>query len=133
MRDEKTTILIVEDDPTLRTLLRKILERSNYSVVAASDAQEALHMASQQVDSIALLVSDIQMPGMKGDELARKLKSLFPNLLILLVSGYSQHRLELEDGWRFIQKPYSPKTIADTICEMLAAQQPSSDSVSAGT
>jgi CheY-like chemotaxis protein len=66
----KKTILLAEDEPVLRDVLRSIFERAGFSILAAKDGQEALHIASEYSGGIDLLVSDIQMPGMTGPDLA---------------------------------------------------------------
>jgi DNA-binding NtrC family response regulator len=118
MSEPKATILIAEDEEYLRNLLRTILERGGFDVLVAEDAQEALHIAREHDNRIDMLVSDIQMPGMTGLDLAKELKRFVPNLPVLLVSGYSQGVL-LDSGWRFLQKPYMPSAILHTVRQSL--------------
>jgi CheY-like chemotaxis protein len=66
----KKTILLAEDEPVLRDVLRSIFERAGFSILAAEDGQKALHIASEYSGGIDLPVSDIQMPGMTGPDLA---------------------------------------------------------------
>src|SRR5262245_36409653 len=105
MYGSKATVLIVDDEPLVRDLLSRILERDGYSVLTAADGQQALQLASEHGDAIDLLVSDIQMPGMTGIELAKQLNRFLPNLPVLLMSGFSQSVIVLKESWTFLQKP----------------------------
>src|SRR5262245_50183081 len=109
----KATVLIADDEPLVRDLLSRILARDGYNVLTAADGQEAIQLASEHGDAIDLLVSDIQMPGMTGIELAKQLIRFLPNLSVLLMSGFSQSAIVLEAGWTFLEKPFLPKAILD--------------------
>src|SRR5262245_34058494 len=87
MNESKATVLIADDDQLVRDLLNRILERDGYNVLTAADGQEALQLASEHGNVIDMLVSDIQMPGMNGIELAKQLNRFLPTLPVLLVSA----------------------------------------------
>ncbi len=120
------TILLVEDDPSVRILTRVILERSGYRVVEASDGKEALRVWTLEKDSIDLLLTDIVMPGgMSGRELATRLREQNPNLRIIYTSGYSAEiagrELTLQIGQNFIQKPVRPNQLLEVLRRSLDA------------
>lgn len=112
------TVLLAEDDEQLRELLKVILEEGGYRLLVAKNAQEALELANGR-HAIDLLISNIQMPGMVGTDLARQLTQSRPSLRVLLISGYSQGVLMLDSGWRFLRKPFSPIAIIEKVEELL--------------
>jgi two-component system cell cycle sensor histidine kinase/response regulator CckA len=114
------TILLVEDDPALRELLQITLESCGYAVLAAADAVEALRFAEPPGRAIALLVSDVMLPGMTGPELARRLASSRTGLAVLLLSGYARDSAMLGPPAAYLQKPFSPRTLAAKVDELLA-------------
>ena len=113
------TILVVEDDRALRELLRITLESSGYKVLAAADAAEALRLAEPPGRAIALLVSDVMMPGMTGPDLARRLRASRAGLEVLLVSGYSRDSQLLDPRVAFLQKPFRPQALTDMVRGLL--------------
>jgi CheY-like chemotaxis protein len=115
----KTLILLAEDEKILRNALRKILEKAGYSVLIAEDGEQALQIAHEQLDRIVLLISDVQMPGMTGPELARKLRRSRPDLRVMLISAYPQGMLILDTGWHFLQKPFLQSAILDKVKQIL--------------
>ena len=113
------TILVVEDDLALRELLRITLEGSGYAVLAAADAAEALRLAEPPARAIALLVTDVTMPGMTGPDLARRLRASRAGLEVLLVSGYSRDSQLLDPRVAFLQKPFRPRALTDMVRGLL--------------
>ena len=113
------TILVVEDDRALRELLRITLESSGYTVLAAADAAEALRLAEPPGRTIALLVSDVMMPGMTGPDLARRLRASRAGLEVLLVSGYSRDSELLDPRVAFLQKPFRPQALTNMVRGLL--------------
>jgi CheY-like chemotaxis protein len=113
------TILVVEDDRALRDLLQITLEGSGYTVLAAADAAEALRLAEPPGRAIALLVSDVTMPGMAGPDLARRLRASRAGLEVLLVSGYSRDSQLLDPRVAFLQKPFRPQALTDMVRGLL--------------
>ncbi len=117
------TILVVEDDlPTLK-LARKILERLNYTVLIADTPKEAMGIAQEHTGEIHLIVTDVIMPEMNGLELSKQLKSFYPGLKCMFMSGYANttiaHHCVLDEGMNFIQKPFSNIDLATIIRKVL--------------
>ena len=118
------TLLVVEDDPSVRHLARSVLEAQGYSVLTASNGKDGLHAASEYKGSpICLVVTDVIMPQMGGKAMAEWLLSTYPNLKILFTSGYMDDAIAIhgvfEPGVSFLPKPYSPSTLARKVREVL--------------
>jgi DNA-binding NtrC family response regulator len=117
----EATILIAEDDPSILQLLKANLERSGaYSLLLADDGQKALFLASDHKGGVDLLIASLQMPGMTGTDLARELKRSHPNMRVMLISPYPQGLLILHKEWTFLQKPFLPSAILDSVREVLS-------------
>jgi signal transduction histidine kinase len=120
------TLLIVEDEPSVRHLARRLLEAQGYEVLSASNGQEALHVARDHKGApIRLVVTDVMMPQMGGKVMAEWLRTTYPDLKILFTSGYTddaiaQHGV-LETGVEFLAKPYTPATLTRKVRELLDA------------
>jgi PAS domain S-box-containing protein len=110
------TVLVVEDEPSLLKMDKRILEKLGYKVLAAGKPNEALDLAKEHANEIHLLITDVVMPEMNGRELAERLQPLCPGMKILFMSGYTatviSHRGVLDEGVNFIQKPFSMKDLA---------------------
>ena len=122
------TLLVVEDDPSLRTLTRDMLEAQGYKVLSASNGQEGLRVSRQHNGApIRLVVTDIIMPLMGGKVMAEWLRTQSPGLKILFTSGYTDDAIVrfgvLETGVEFLTKPYSLQTLAGKVREMLDTSQ----------
>ena len=121
------TLLVVEDEPSVRHLARGVLEAQGYKVLSASNGQEALHVAREHKGSpIRLVVTDVIMPLMSGKVMAEWLKTTYPGLSILFTSGYTddaiaQHGV-LKPGVAFLPKPYTPAALARKVREILDAE-----------
>jgi CheY-like chemotaxis protein len=109
------TVLLVEDDHGVRSLVRMVLEREGYTVLEASDAAAALAVVERRSEPIHLLLTDVMMPGMNGCELARVLTSDHPTLRVLFMSGYPGIVGEVPDllapDAAFVAKPFTPATL----------------------
>ena len=117
---EKQTILVVEDEPTLRALVRKVLERDGFEVIEAPSGLAALEMWSAKKPRVDLLLTDMVMPdGISGLQLAERLKTENPGLKVVFTTGYSAELLGndfvLKDGVNFLQKPYPPQKLVQTV------------------
>jgi two-component system, cell cycle sensor histidine kinase and response regulator CckA len=86
-RAHRPTVLVVDDDEGLRTLVRSMLRLGGYEVLSASDAEEALVLAEAHAGTLDLLLTDIIMPGLQGPELAQRLQAVHPSLRVLLMTG----------------------------------------------
>lgn len=119
-RGGSETILLVEDESSVRRLTRAMLERSGYTVLEAAHGVEALQVWERHKGEIRLVLTDIVMPEhINGLELAARLQSLDPKLRVIFTSGYNAdmagRRLSLREGQNFIQKPYSPQQLMETV------------------
>jgi len=120
------TLLVVEDEPSVRQLACNVLAFQGYTVLWAANGQEALHVAREHKGSpIRLVITDVIMPLMGGKVMAEWLKQAYPALKILFTSGYTDdattHREALEAGVESLPKPYMPATLARKVREMLDA------------
>jgi signal transduction histidine kinase/ActR/RegA family two-component response regulator len=121
--DNFETVLVVEDEDIVRELVCEVLEDQGYSVLCARDGIEALVLAEEFDGPIHILVTDVIMPNMNGQELAGKLSGLRPDMKILYVSGYSDTDIGdhgvLDPRYELLQKPFTPQTLARKIREVL--------------
>lgn len=120
VRGRGETVLVVEDEPALRHLVRRIIQGYGYSVIEAKSGVEALEVWSREKEQIHLLLTDIVMPeGISGRELARTLLAESPDLKIIFTSGYDSNPEEeipaLIEGLNFLRKPYSPPALAEIV------------------
>jgi signal transduction histidine kinase len=114
-RQATRTILIVDDDPSIRLLLRRVLE-TRYRLLIASSGAEALRLASP-AEHIDLLVTDLMMSGMDGRELARALRAERPGLQVVIASGLGEEGGELGTS---LKKPFTPTQLLETVARALA-------------
>ncbi len=118
------TVLLVEDETSVRDLASRFLHQQGYTVLEAANGDEALHMAGKQSGKkIHLLLTDMVMPQMSGRALAQELKYLRPDIKVLYTSGYTDDTIVrhgiLEHGTHFLQKPFSLKTFSHKVREAL--------------
>ncbi|MCU1299979.1 MAG: hypothetical protein JWQ87_263 [Candidatus Sulfotelmatobacter sp.] len=117
------TILLVEDDPSLRALTVHMLESCGYSVLEASSGAVALEISRQQDIQIHLLLTDVVMPGMSGRVLADQMLAPSPHLLVLYISGYTGQTVGahgvLAEGSYFLPKPFTREALARKVREVL--------------
>ena len=117
------TILVAEDEEQVRALVIEVLNELGYKTIAASDGAEAAELLVEHCDKIDLLLSDIIMPGMSGRDLADRANDVCPNIGVLFMSGYTDDDILkygiARDEVRFLQKPVTPSTIAQTVRETL--------------
>jgi two-component system cell cycle sensor histidine kinase/response regulator CckA len=110
------TVLVVEDEETLRDIVREGLTAAGYAVLEARHAGEALRVCDQHRDPIHLLITDTVMPGLGGRELAQRVKALRPEIKVLYMSGYTDDTVVrhgvLTEEVAFLQKPFSLDTLA---------------------
>ena len=117
------TILLVEDEASLRKLTRNLLELCGYTVLEAKSVHDACEIGRQYGSTIHLLLTDVVMPGMNGPELARQLAAARPEVKVLYMSGYTGQSFDgagaLESGSRFLQKPFTREGLAQKVRETL--------------
>jgi len=121
------TLLVVEDEPSVRHLAHGVLVAQGYEVLSASNGQDALHVAREHKGSpIRLVVTDMIMPRMGGKVMAEWLKTTHPELKILFTSGYTDDAIAqqgvLEPGIAFLPKPYTPGILTRKVRAMLDDQ-----------
>jgi PAS domain S-box-containing protein len=113
------TVLLVEDEPAILRMTRMMLERQGYTVISAATPKQALELAKNQSGPIDLLMSDVVMPEMNGRDLAAKITSLYPDIRLLFMSGYTAnviaHQGILDKGVAFIQKPFSMAELSEKV------------------
>ena len=117
------TILLVEDDNTVRDFVRQVLQNQGYTLLEAIGGQEALQIASQHTGLIHLLLTDVIMPGMSGKTLADQLIQLLPDLKVLFMSGYNDdtisHHGALDMGILLLPKPFGHAAVAQKVRDVL--------------
>jgi two-component system cell cycle sensor histidine kinase/response regulator CckA len=117
------TILLVEDEPGVRRMVRQALRRHGYNVLEAASAAEALQLCQRHCNSIHLLVTDVVMPHMSGRQLAQQVRSLLPRMRTLFISGYAheviENQMDLGAEDAFIAKPFTPEVFVGKIREVL--------------
>jgi two-component system, cell cycle sensor histidine kinase and response regulator CckA len=120
------TILLVEDNVSVRDLARETLTRYGYRVLVAGDGIEALRIASTDLHNLSLVVTDVVMPAMGGRDLATRLQTMRRGLKVLFMSGYTNGTVKQDiPPSLFLQKPFTPATLGKRVREMLDAAQPS--------
>ena len=117
------TVLLVEDEQPLRRVIREVLIRDGYTVLEAVDPEAAIAICERPDQTIDLLLTDVVMPVMTGQELAWRVAAIRPELRVLFISGYTDHALAEQwtagRGTSFLQKPFTPDALADAIREIL--------------
>jgi len=118
----RKTVLVVEDEREVRELACEFLKAAGYSVLTAEDGLEALEVAQRFGKSINVVLTDIVMPKMRGPALAKRLRTLFPHLKLVFMTGYLEQSSPgddfLQDAF-FLQKPFSRETIVNHVAESL--------------
>ncbi len=117
------TVLVAEDDPTLRGMVGRVLRERGYTVLEAGDGDEALRIALRPDLGIDLLLTDVVMPGRGGRDLAMQVARVRPEALVLYTSGYL-HDQHLEPGAAFLQKPFTAPALLRKVRETLDARRP---------
>jgi DNA-binding NtrC family response regulator len=113
-------LLIVDDEPPLLDLLKKYLERLGYEVDSYGAPEEALLAFTPDPGRYALVMTDLTLPGMNGEQMIERMRALNPKLRAIVSSGYPY-----EPPWpgaMFLQKPFLPKMLAQAIEKMLRAK-----------
>jgi two-component system cell cycle sensor histidine kinase/response regulator CckA len=120
------TVLVVEDEEGVRSLVRLALEAAGYKVLETEDGESALATCANHVGPIHLLLTDVVMPKMSGPVVAERVASLRPGIKVLYMSGYTDdaavHHEVLSHNMPFIQKPFSPLALRKKIGEVLGAK-----------
>ena len=119
----RETILVAEDEPMVRSLAVRILEKGGYTVLVASDGEEALRLFKENRDDISLTLLDAIMPKLTGHEVYRHIKAEYPEARVLFASGYdpetAQSGFILQERLRLVEKPFDADTLLRTVREVL--------------
>ena len=111
----------------VRTIGKEILQEEGYTVLEARHGREALDLTEQEMESVQLTVTDVVMPEMDGRDLAQRLLRRKPDMKVLYVSGYTNNAAIrnglLPPGMAFLEKPFTPESLARKVHEVLAAAQ----------
>jgi CheY-like chemotaxis protein len=116
------TVLLVEDEESVRHLVRDTLQSRGYTVIDAGDGEEALLIVSKQSGAIHLMITDVVMPGINGQELAKEILKTHPATKVLFLSGYAEDTIRqqaLPPGTAFLQKPFTLQTLLRKTREVL--------------
>ena len=115
------TILVVDDEFTVRRRVSQLLQRTGYSVLEAHSGPDAIKVSDQHHGPIDLSLSDMGMPGgMTGDELAAILKRVHPTMRVVLMSGYQQNAFAGDTRRPFLPKPFQSATLIERVKHALA-------------
>jgi CheY-like chemotaxis protein len=123
-------VLLVDDDAEARDAVRRVLEHHGYTVVEAADGAAALGILERSHVPVDLLLTDVQMPGVPGDELGRRVREGCPDLPILYVSGdarFASLPASTPGPCRFLAKPFVVPELLDTLRELLGTADPAPD------
>jgi len=113
------TILVVEDNDSVRALTAEALTRSGYRVIEAANGEAALQAVQRHADAVDLVLSDVIMPVMGGRALASRLRAMYPHLKIIFTSGYMEDKNAVDPGTPFIHKPFSPPALLRFVRDVL--------------
>jgi len=118
------TVLVVDDDPMVRRVSKEALERRGYGVILAENGKEAVNVFQENRAAIDLVVLDLAMPVMSGEEAHQRLKQMRPGIPVIVSSGYSELMASMRFGDQgmeaFIQKPYTASQLVDKVQKVLA-------------
>ena len=117
----KETILLVDDEQSVRTIVLKILRRARYNVLEAENGEAALRIAEEHPGKIDLVITDMYMPGLRGREVVERLAPTRPGLRALFISGYADQdaRTGVPGGANFLNKPFSGQELANAVEKVL--------------
>jgi two-component system, cell cycle sensor histidine kinase and response regulator CckA len=122
------TVLVVEDDESVRKLILSILKQSGYTVLGAGEGKEALRICEKHAHPIHLIITDVVMPQMSGKELADLVAARWPEIRLLFMSGYTGNAMAqqgaLDARMQLLQKPFTPAALADKVREVLDSRTP---------
>ncbi|MDJ0973549.1 MAG: response regulator [Planctomycetota bacterium] len=125
---DREIVLLVEDEPMVRALIREILELKDYVVIEAADGRQALDLCGRHGKDIRAMVTDVVMPEMSGRELAERVRASHPDIRVLFVSGYTADALlrygVSQQEVDFLQKPFAPGELTHRLGTLMDASAP---------
>jgi DNA-binding NtrC family response regulator len=121
------TILVVDDDESIRKFVSRILSQHSYNLLVAASGEDALRQSREYKGVIHLLLSNIQMPGITGIELGAQINVERPEVRVMLMSGYTSGMLVLNDAWHFLHKPFIPSQLLTLISKILSESFPNEE------
>jgi CheY-like chemotaxis protein len=119
-------VLVVDDEAPIREIERRILEQSGYRIIEASSAVDALAELEDQ-KAIDLLIADLDMPEVSGDEMVRRIRSVRPDLKVLYVTGHIDRLMDTRPLWEgeaFLDKPFSMNGLVEAVTLLLYGRLP---------
>jgi CheY-like chemotaxis protein len=119
LKSPQQTVLVVDDEPANLELISSIL-KDRYNVLTANNGKEALQQSKNFKDEIHLLLTDFEMPGTSGIDLATEITRQRPKIKVLLMSGYTGGMLVLNEGWHFLPKPFIASQLRTLILGLVA-------------
>lgn len=120
------TVLLVDDEESVRAIVTKILSRHGHTVLEAEHGADALRLAAGYEGKIDLLITDMYMPGLRGPEILEKLKLTRPGIPVLFMSGYGDEdvaRSGVEPGSSFLRKPFTVQELSEAVRKALAGER----------
>ena len=115
-------VLVADDERPIRTLARRILETGGYRVIEASNGAEGIALLDDDTQ-LDLLMADLEMPGLAGNEMARRLRAIRPDLKVLFVTGYVDKLFDqqpvLWEDEAFLEKPFTPRGLLEAVALLL--------------
>ena len=122
------TILVVEDEISVRKMIVKMLNLYGYTALEGNDGWNGLSMYEQNRDSIDLILTDVVMPGLSGVELVKKIHTINAQQKVIYMSGYTDNEIVhsgiVKRGIRFLQKPFAPEALMNALSELFSANNP---------
>jgi two-component system cell cycle sensor histidine kinase/response regulator CckA len=123
MRKDKppTTVLVVDDEPLIRQISRRTLEAHGYVVTEAGNGLEAIELLAHGTP-LDLLIADLDMPELTGDEMVRRIRALRPELKVLYVTGHIDLLMDARPLWEgeaFLDKPFNPTALREAVALLL--------------
>jgi CheY-like chemotaxis protein len=115
------TVLVVDDEPGIRQIARRILEDGGYEITEAEGGLEAIALLAQG-HPLDLLMADLDMPGLGGDEMVRRIRATRPDLKVLYVTGHIDRLMDARPLWEgeaFLEKPFNPVGLREAISLLL--------------
>jgi two-component system cell cycle sensor histidine kinase/response regulator CckA len=125
---ENATVLLVEDDATVRAAIRRGLQSSGFAVLEAADGEAGLAIALNRGRAIDVLITDLMMPGMNGRELSDAVRDVYPEMLVVFISGYADDTVDTrsltDERHSYLAKPFSSPQLRATIQQLMATNVP---------